>query len=49
MGGVDSIPVKGCSLEPGSKVGGSDSEVEVWKLRCKLMAEKYFGIIKDLR
>lgn len=39
------IPQKG----PETKVTGRDNEVEIWKLRCKLMAEKYFSIIKDLK
>ena len=27
----------------------SNKVAEIWRLRCKLMAEKYFGIIKDLK
>lgn len=27
----------------------TDENAEVWKLRCKLLAEKYFSTLKDLK
>ena len=27
----------------------ADENAEVWKLRCKLLAEKYFSTLKDLK
>ena len=33
----------------GTGSGNQDDSVEVWKLRCKFLAEKYFNTLKDMK